>query len=96
MTDVKLITRNLLVAMTMLGASVSTAVAQSDKPNVGMMRETAGYPQAYNIEADPKEEVSVMHHNTWLVVPYLQLIDQYKESLKIYPNPPAPSLNNIR
>jgi len=63
---------------------------------VGMMRETAGYPQAYNIEADPKEEVSVMHQNTWLVVPYMQLISQYKESLKKYPNPPAPSLNVIR
>jgi arylsulfatase len=61
-----------------------------------MMRETTGYPQAYNIEADPKEEVSVMHQNTWLVVPYMQLISQYKESLKKYPNPPAPSLNVIR
>jgi len=63
---------------------------------VGMMRETAGYPQAYNIEADPKEEVNVMHTNAWLVVPYMQLISQYKESLKKYPNPPAPSLNVFR
>jgi len=63
---------------------------------VGTIRETAGYPQAYNIEADPKEEVNVIHTNGWLVAPYLQLVNQYLESLKEHPNPPAPNLTNIR
>ncbi|MHC4255465.1 MAG: arylsulfatase [Planctomycetota bacterium] len=63
---------------------------------VGTMRETAGFPQAYNIEADPKEQVSVMHTNGWLIAPYLQLINRYQESLKEHPNPPAPNLTNIR
>jgi arylsulfatase len=63
---------------------------------VGTIRETAGFPQAYNIEADPKEEVNVLHTNGWLVAPYLQLVNQYRESLEKYPNPPSPSLTEIR
>jgi len=63
---------------------------------VGTIRETAGFPQAYNIEADPKEEVNVIHTNGWLVAPYLQLVNQYRESLEKYPNPPSPSLTDIR
>jgi len=45
---------------------------------VGAIRETAGYPQIYNIEADPKEEVSVARTNGWLVAQYLQLVSQYR------------------
>ena len=63
---------------------------------VGTIRETAGYPQIYNIEADPKEQVNVAHLNGWVVAPYLQLVNQYKESLLKYPNPPAPNLTDIR
>jgi arylsulfatase len=63
---------------------------------VGTIRETAGYPQIYNIEADPKEQLNVAHLNGWVVVPYLQLINQYRESLKEHPNPPAPNLTDIR
>jgi arylsulfatase len=63
---------------------------------VGTIRETSGFPQAFNIEADPKEQVNVIHTNGWLVAPYLQLIDQYKQSLKEHPNPPAPNLTDIR
>jgi len=49
---------------------------------VGTMRETSGYPQAYNIEADPKEEVNVIHTNGWLVSPYLRLVNKYLESVR--------------
>ena len=63
---------------------------------VGTIRETAGYPQIYNIEADPKEQVNVAHTNGWLVAPYLQLVNRYRESLKEHPNPPAPSLTDFR
>jgi len=63
---------------------------------VGTIRETAGYPQIYNIEADPKEQLNVAHLNGWVVAPYLQLIGQYRESLKEHPNPPAPNLTDIR
>jgi arylsulfatase len=63
---------------------------------VGTIRETAGYPQIYNIEADPKEQVNVAHHNGWVVGPYLKLIEEYKSSLKAHPNPPAPNLVDFR
>jgi arylsulfatase len=63
---------------------------------VGTIRETAGFPQVFNIEADPKEQVNVAHLYGWVMVPYLQLIGQYQESLKKYPNPPAPNLTDIR
>ncbi len=63
---------------------------------VGTMRETAGYPQIYNIEADPKEQVNVAHTNGWLVAVYLQLVAQYQASVADHPNPPAPNLTDIR
>jgi len=63
---------------------------------VGTMRATAGYPQIYNIEADPKEQVNVAHLNGWLVAVYLQLVAQYQATLVDHPNPPAPNLTDIR
>ena len=63
---------------------------------VGTIRETAGYPQIYNIEADPKEQINIAHLNGWVIVPYLQLINKYQASLKEHPNPPAPNLTDIR
>ena len=63
---------------------------------VGTIRETAGYPQIYNIEADPKEQANVAHLNGWVLAPYLQVINDYRESLVKYPNPPAPNFTDIR
>jgi arylsulfatase len=63
---------------------------------VGTIRETAGYPQIYNIEADPKEQLNVAHTNGWLVAQYLRLVAQYRATLKDHPNPPAPNLTDIR
>ena len=63
---------------------------------VGTIRETAGYPQIYNIEADPKEQVNVAHTNGWLVAMYLQIVNQYQATLQDHPNPPAPNLTDIR
>jgi arylsulfatase len=59
---------------------------------LGRMGETAGIPEIYNIEADPREEHNVGAENGWLIVPYLQLIGEYRESLKNFPNPPAANL----
>jgi arylsulfatase len=63
---------------------------------VGTIRETAGYPQIYNIEADPKEQLNVAHTNGWLVAKYLQFAGQYRASLQKHPNPPAPNLTDFR
>lgn len=54
------------------------------------IRETAGFPQIYNIEADPKERVNIAHTGVgWVMGPYLKLVSQYKASLKEHPNPAA-------
>jgi arylsulfatase len=63
---------------------------------VGTIRETAGYPQVFNIEADPKEMVNSSHLNGWVIAPYMQIVGEYRASLKEHPNPPAPSLTDFR
>lgn len=49
----------------------------------------AGYPKAFNIEMDPHEDLDVTGLYTWSVAPVLKAIEEYKETLKEYPNPPA-------
>ena len=57
---------------------------------LGTATETAGFPQIYNIEADPKERVDIgPTGGGWIMGPYLQVVSKYRESLKKYPNPPA-------
>jgi arylsulfatase len=62
---------------------------------LGRMGETAGLPEIYNIEADPREERNVGAENGWLVVPYLQLIGEYKATLRDHPNPKAANLTDF-
>lgn len=62
---------------------------------LGRMGETAGLPEIYNIEADPREERNVGAENGWLVVPYLQLIGEYKAALRDHPNPKAANLTDF-
>ena len=63
---------------------------------LGRMGETAGLPEIYNIEADPREERNVGAENGWLVVPYLQLIGEYMATLQDHPNPKAANLTDFR
>ncbi len=62
---------------------------------LGRMGETAGLPEIYNIEADPREERNVGAENGWLIVPYLQFIGEYRKSLRKHPNPPAANLTDF-
>ena len=61
---------------------------------LGRIGETAGIPEIYNIEADPREEHNVGAENGWVIVPYLQLIGDYTKSLEKFPNPPAANLTD--
>jgi arylsulfatase len=57
---------------------------------LGIMQETAGFPQIYNIEADPKEKVDIaIESYGWTIAPYLKAIAKYQATLKEHPNPPA-------
>ena len=61
---------------------------------LGRMGETAGMPEIYNIESDPREEHNIGAQNGWVIVPYLQLIGKYRQSLVDHPNPRAANLTN--
>lgn len=64
---------------------------------MGTITDTAGFPQIYNIEADPKERVNMTHAGAgWAMAPYLQTILAYQATLEEHPNPPAPNLTDFR
>jgi arylsulfatase len=57
---------------------------------LGSIRENVGFPQVYNIEADPKERADIIIEGySWTMGPYLKLIYEYQASLQEHPNPPA-------
>ena len=55
----------------------------------------AGYPNVYNIEMDPHEDLQVAALFGWTLGPALEVVEKYKETLKKYPNPPAPNLTKF-
>ena len=62
---------------------------------VGRMGETAGFPEIYNIEADPMERQNIAVHLGWTVPVYARIIAEYKSSLVDHPNPPAANLTKF-
>jgi arylsulfatase len=52
-------------------------------------------PQVYNIEMDPHEDLNLGGIHLWTLGPAFKFIKEYVESLKKYPNPPAPSLTHF-
>jgi hypothetical protein len=56
----------------------------------------AGYPKIYNIEMDPHEDLQVGALFGWTPGPMLEVVEKYLESVKKYPNPPAPNLTNFK
>ena len=56
----------------------------------------AGYPKVYNIEMDPHEDLIVGGLFTWVSEPALKGVDEYLETLKKYPNPPAPNITQFK
>ena len=53
------------------------------------------YPKAYNIEMDPHEDLDVTALFGWVSDPALTVVEEYLESVKKYPNPPAPNLTRF-
>ena len=63
---------------------------------VGTMTETAGFPQIFNIESDPKERVDTSTSGSgWVMGVYSKLIAEYKKSLRQHPNPPVPNMTKF-
>ena len=57
----------------------------------GIVAENSGYPSAYNIEWDPREEWNLLIENSWLLGPYMNVIRTYQKTLQGHPNPAAPN-----
>jgi arylsulfatase len=55
----------------------------------------AGYPILYNIEMDPHEDLIVAGLFVWAVGPALKEVERYLETVKKYPNPPAPNMTQF-
>jgi arylsulfatase len=55
----------------------------------------AGYPKGYNIEMDPHEDLVVLGMFGWVSGPTLNVVKEYLESVKKYPNPPAPNITRF-
>lgn len=55
----------------------------------------AGYPKVFNIEMDPHEDLNVAGLFGWAGDPALKAVWEYKETLKKYPNPPAPNITKF-
>ena len=53
------------------------------------------YPQVYSIESDPHEDLNVGGINLWPLEFAFKSVEEYLESLKKYPNPPAANLTNF-
>ena len=63
---------------------------------LGSIRENVGFPQVYNIEADPKERADILIEGySWTMGPYLKLVYEYQATLKDHPNPPAGNLTKF-
>jgi arylsulfatase len=56
----------------------------------------AGYPKVYNIEMDPHEDLVVGGMFGWISGPALKTVEEYLQSVKKYPNPPAPNITQFR
>ena len=55
----------------------------------------AGYPKVFNIEMDPHEDLIVGALYGWVSGPMLKVVEEYLQSLKKYPNPPAPNITQF-
>ncbi|MBK1879303.1 sulfatase-like hydrolase/transferase [Pelagicoccus mobilis] len=63
---------------------------------LGTIRETAGMPRIYDINADPGELMDIaVSGNGWVLGIYSKLIKEYKATLKDHPNPPAPNMTKF-
>jgi arylsulfatase A-like enzyme len=55
----------------------------------------AGYPKVYNIEMDPHEDLNVAGLFGWVGGPALREVERYLETVRKYPNPPAPNITQF-
>lgn len=55
----------------------------------------SGYPKVFNIESDPREEFNIGAMYEWVIGPTLKVVEEYKASLRRYPNHPAANITRF-
>ena len=74
-----------------------TGIGPQRQPGIfSTSAQMAGYPKVYNIEMDPHEDLIVGGLFGWVSGPALKTVEEYLETLKRYPNPPAPNITQFR
>jgi arylsulfatase len=53
------------------------------------------FPRVYNIEMDPHEDLNLGGITVFMAGPAYKAIKEYEESVRKYPNPPAPNLTHF-
>ena len=61
---------------------------------LGVQVEKNGGPDIYNIEMDPREEISIGGDNAWVIAQWFRIVSEYNQSLKQYPNPQGVTLTD--
>ena len=56
----------------------------------------AGYPKVFNIEMDPHEDHNVAFYFGWVMIEGVKEATKYMESVKHFPNPPAPDVTQFK
>jgi arylsulfatase len=72
-----------------------TGIGSQRMPGIFSAFAPLSYPTLYNIEMDPHENIQVAGQFAWVLTPVNKVIAKYQETLKKYPNPPAPNLTKI-
>jgi hypothetical protein len=68
-----------------------TGTAQQMLGGLYMTATPMYFPQVYNIEMEPHEDLNLGCTYILMTGPVYKAIAEYEESLKTYPNPPAPT-----
>ncbi len=76
------------VQPTGIGPQRQPGIASSSAP-------MAGYPKVFNIQMDPHEDLDVSALYAWTAGPAMKVVEKYLESVKKYPNPPAPNITQF-
>jgi arylsulfatase len=72
-----------------------TGIGPQRQPGLFSASAPMAYPKTYNIEMDPHEDLNVAGLFGWAGGPALKTVEEYKETLKDHPNPPAPNITRF-
>jgi len=72
-----------------------TGIGPQRQPGLFSTNAPMAYAKIYNIQMDPHEDLNVAGLFAWVGGPALKVVEEYKETLKKYPNPPASNITKF-